>query len=566
VSLLVECLTSLAGPKRANRSGAGRPIQAYNIQGIHFGIGAMKNPFSLLSGFSAELLRRKVYPVIVAYALMAWVLLQIGEVTFEPLGFPDWLMTALVIIVIIGFPVTAVLAWMFDIAPSGIRRDVSDSRSNDSDVAPSIAVLPFVDMSREQDQGYFCEGVAEEILNALTQLQSLHVVSRTSSFRYAGSKEDIQAIGRKLGASALLEGRVRKSGDNLRVTAQLVKVSDGFHLWSKTFDRKLEDVFAIQDEIATSIGESLLDTLVPVTTTTCCDVKAYDFYLRGRQFLNRFRKVDLEFARQMFEQSIKRDPDFAAAWAGYADSYSLAVMYADATPSYRDSARRASERALELQPESAEAHASAGLAHLVREEFEDAEREFYKAIELKPDLFEAFYYFGRTRFHQGDMESAADYFAKAAAVNPDDYQSRLLRVQILRGEGDTDRAKNEAREAIEVVERHLEFHPDDIRALHLGAGSLVLLGQVERAESWLQRALKVDPQDPIVLYNLACNYATMGKTNEALDFLERAAEVGAVSADWMKNDKDLANLHGLPRYEALLSRVSDYPSGAPGQA
>jgi len=557
MSLLATLMRVGDGLPQADRSGASGTIQAYNIHGVHFGNGEMKNPFSLLSGFSAELLRRKVYPVIVAYALMAWVLLQIGEVTFEPLGLPDWLMTALVIIVIMGFPVAAVLAWMFDIAPSGIRRDVSGLRGKDNDVSPSVAVLPFVDMSQEQDQGYFCEGVAEEILNALTQLESLQIVSRTSSFRYAGSTEDIQAIGRKLDATAILEGSVRKSGDNLRVTAQLVKVSDGFHLWSKTFDRKLEDVFAIQDEIATCIGESLLDTLVPVTTTTCCDVTAYDFYLRGRQFLNRFRKVDLEFARQMFEQSIKRDPQFAAAWAGCADSYSLAVMYADAKPSYRESARRASERALELQPESAEAHASAGLAHLVREEFEDAEREFNKAIELKPDLFEAFYYFARTRFHQGDMESAADYFAKAAAVNPDDYQSRLLRVQILRGEGDLDQAKEEAREAIEVVERQLEWHPDDVRALHLGAGSLIILGQVERAEDWLQRAVKIDPHDPIVLYNLACNYAIMGKTEQALDFLERAAEAGAVSVDWMKNDKDLANLHGLPRYAALLSRISD---------
>ena len=557
MSLLAELMRVGDTLPPVDRSGARGMIQAYNVHDAHFGIDAMKNPFSLLSGFSAELVRRKVYPVIVAYALMAWVLLQIGEVTFEPLGLPDWLMTAVVIIAIIGFPVAAVLAWMFDIAPLGIRRDVSNSKSKDSDLSPSVAVLPFIDMSPEHDQGYFCEGVAEEILNALTQLESLQVVSRTSSFMYADSKEDIQAIGRKLGASAILEGSVRKAGDNLRVTAQLVNVADGFHLWSRTFDRKLEDVFAIQDEIATCIGESLLDTLVPVTTTTCCDVTAYDFYLRGRQFLNRFRKVDLEFARQMFQQSIERDPEFAAAWAGYADSYSLAVMYADATPSFRDSARHASERALELQPESAEAHASAGLAHLVREEFDDAEREFNKAIELKPTLFEAYYYFARTRFHQGDMKLAAELFAKAAAVSPDDYQSRLLRVQILRGEGDIDQAKEEAREAVEVVGRHLEWHPDDVRALHLGAGSLVLLGQIDRAEKWLQRALEIDPQDPIVLYNLACNYATMGKAEQALGFLERAAEAGAVSRDWMKNDNDLANLHGLPRYEALLSRISD---------
>lgn len=516
----------------------------------------MKNPLSFLSRFSAELLRRKVYPVIVAYAVIVWVLLQIGEVTFEPLGLPQWSMRALVVVAIIGFPVAALLAWMFDIAPSGIRRETPVETPAKDNAAPSVAVLPFADMSPDHDQAYFCEGVAEEILNALTQIEALKVVSRTSSFRYAQSGEDLQTIGRKLDASAILEGSVRKAGDNLRITAQLVDVANGFHLWSKTFDRKLEDVFAIQDEIATCIGESLLDTLVPVTTTACCDVTAYDFYLRGRHFLNRFRKVDLEFARQLFGQSIERDPDFAAAWAGYADSYSLAVMYADTRPEYREMARQASERALELDPTSAEAHASAGLAHLVREDFEDAERELRRSIELNPAHYEAYYYFARTRFHQGDMNAAADLFAKAAEVNPDDYQSRLLRVQILRGEGEFEQAKKEAQAAVEVVERQLEWHPDDVRALHLGAGSLILLGQTARADRWLKRALEIDPNDPIVLYNLACNYATMSKVEEALDFLEQAVLNGAVSLDWMTNDKDLLPLHGHPRYEALLARAS----------
>ncbi|MDH3861305.1 MAG: tetratricopeptide repeat protein, partial [Gammaproteobacteria bacterium] len=168
-----------------------------------------------------------------------------------------------------------------------------------------------------------------------------------------------------------------------------------------------------------------------------------------------------------------------------------------------------------------------------------------------------YYYFARTRFHQGDMDAAAEWFAKAAAVNPDDYQSRLLRVQILRGEGRIDEAMAEAREAIEVVERHLEWHPDDVRALHLGAGSLILLGQVERADRWLRRALEIDPNDSIVLYNVACNYATLGKVEESLDYLERAIEYGTASPGWMSNDKDLENLHGHPRYEALLGKVSD---------
>jgi len=516
-----------------------------------------KGPLSLLSGFSAEMVRRKVYPVIVAYALIAWVLLQIGEVTFGPLGLPDWAMTSLVIVAIVGFPIAAVLAWMFDIAPSGIHRDTSGAIDTDTDGKPSVAVLPFADMSPNKDQGYFCEGVAEEILNALTQFEALDVVSRTSSFRYASTTDDVRSIGKTIGATAILQGSVRKSEDQLRVTAQLINVSDGYHLWSKTFDRELKDVFAIQDEIATCIGESLLDTLVPVTTTVCSDVTAYEFYLRGRQFLNRFRKVDLEHARQMFHNAIERDPEFASAWAGYADSFSLSIMYVDPDPSFRDMAKKASERALELDPDSAEAHASAGLAYLVREEFEDAEREFERAIELKPALFEAYYYFARTRFHQGDMDMAAELFAKAAEADPDDYQSRLLRIQILRGEGLTEKALTEAPDAVEVVERHLQWHPDDVRALHLGAGSLVLLGQEERAKQWLQRALEVDPNDPIVLYNVACNYATMNKVEESLDFLERAVEGGTVSWDWMKNDKDLVNLYGHPRYKALLDKVSN---------
>jgi TolB-like protein/Tfp pilus assembly protein PilF len=512
---------------------------------------------SFLAGFSAEMSRRRVYPVIVAYALVAWALLQIGEVTFEPLGLPGWVMSALIVLVIAGFPAAAILAWMFDITPFGVRRDASSVLA-DTTLAesPSVAVLPFTDMSREKDQGYFCDGVAEAILHALTRIKSLHVAARMSSFRYATANGDVRDLGRKLGVKAILEGSVRKSGDRLRVTAQLVNVEDGYHLWSKTFDRELKDIFVIQDEIATSIAGSLLKTINPVSTTSTRDVVAYEYYLRGRHFLNRFRKTDFESARKMFHQAIDKDPEFALAWASYADCFSLEVMYADPTPWFRGKAREASDRALVLGPELAEAHASAGLAHLVSESFDGAEQELNKAIEINPDLFEAYYYFARTRFHQGDMEGAAELFAKAASVNPEDYQSRLLRVQILRGAGRLGEAKTEARQAIEVVERRLEWSPDDVRALLLGAGSLIVLGEIERAERWMQRALEIDPDDPISLYNLACNYAILNKVEEALGYLERATEIGTVSEDWMRSDEDLANLRSHARYKAILEKVA----------
>ncbi|MEP5766100.1 MAG: tetratricopeptide repeat protein [Halieaceae bacterium] len=509
---------------------------------------------SPLYGLFRELKRRRVYPVLVAYTLIAWVLLQIGEVTFAPLGLPDWVMTGLVVLVIVGFPVVVILSWIFDIeVTEPIELDLQPV--NSSTESPSIAVLPFADMSPDTDQEYFCEGVAEAILNALTTIRQLHVAARMSSFQFRGGSGDIRDIGKELGVESVLEGSVRKFGDKLRVSVQLVKVADGFHLWSKSFDQELKDIFAIQDQIAAGVARALLDTLTQVKTTANTDVSAYDYYLRGRQFFNRFRKLDIEYARQMFRHAIDIDPEFAQAWAGYADCYSFMIMYVDPEKSHREQATEASKKAVELNPSLAEAHASRGLAYLICEDFEMAETEFEKALELNPGLFEAYYYYGRSRFHQGDMPAAAELFGKAAQVNPADYQSRLLRVQVLRGMGREDEALEEAKLSVAAVEKYLEWNPDDARALHLGAGSLVVAGDIDRAQRWLQRALDIDPYDSVVLYNVACNYATISQTDKALDYLEQAIEHGTVSASWMKNDEDLVSLHGLPRYQEMLTKL-----------
>lgn len=512
----------------------------------------------ILTDLSAELVRRKVYPVVVAYVIAAWILLQVGEVTFEPLGLPDWVMTSLVLAAIAGVPISIIVAWMFDITPSGIRRDRATHTSKFSaGETPSVAVMPFSDLSPDKDQGHFCDGVAEEILSAIARIEKLQVVARMSSFRYRNAEYDVQKLGAKLGADAILEGSVRKAGDQLRVTARLVNTANGLQFWSKTFNRELKDIFSIQDDIASGVAVTLLNTLMTVTATTSKDVVAYEYYLRGKQFLNRFRKFDLEFARQMFQHAIDRDPHFAQAWAGYADCFSLDVMYADPTPAFKDKACDACRTAIELQPELAEAHASCGLAMLVSDQYVVADEYFNNAIKLNPQLYEAYYYYGRSRFHQGDLEGAATLFEKAASVNPDEYQARLLRVQILRGLGREDEAKSEAKKAIRVVERHLEWHPDDVRALHLGAGSLILLGDIKRAERWLHRALQIAPDDSIVLYNAACNFATLNRVDESLGYLERALEMGTINAEWASNDADLANLHGHRRYEALLKKISN---------
>ncbi|MDH3747358.1 MAG: tetratricopeptide repeat protein [Gammaproteobacteria bacterium] len=508
---------------------------------------------------SAELKRRRVYAVIGAYAVIGWIVLQIGEVTFEPLGLPGWSMTMLIVTVIVGFPVVLILAWTFDITSTGIRRDRKPLFQNiAADDMPSIAVLPFVDLSPNKDQGYFCDGIAEEILNALTRIPDLRVAARSSSFQFRGSAGDVQEIGKALGVKAILEGSVRRANNHLRVTAQLVKTSDGYHLWSKSFAEELKDVFAIQDEIATSIVAALLKTITakrPVRAAWSKDVTAYDYYLRGRYFLRQFRKTDIESARQMFSQAINLDDEFALAWAGYADCHSLLIMYEDPKPSYREKAAQASKRALELNPNLAEAHASSGLSSLVSADYESAEAEFKKALELNPRLFEAFYYYGRTRFHQGDLPMAADLFRQAADVDPEDYKSLCLRIQILRGLGRIEEASKEAKEAIAVIERRLEWNPDDACAYHCGAGSLVAMGDVDRAKRWLHRALEIDPDDSVLLYNVACSLATMGEADAALDYLERAMDHGVINAPWMRNDSDLASLREDSRFVNILARL-----------
>jgi adenylate cyclase len=528
-----------------------------------------RRPLTKWTELSGELKRRGVYPVVAAYAVFSWVLLQIAEVTFQPLHLPEWIMTGLIVAVIAGFPLVFALSWFFDVTRSGIRLDTSPApRPVEKDERPSIAVLPFADMSPERDQAYFCEGVAEEILNALTRIPELRVVARSSSFQYGTGGGDIRQIGAELGVKTMLEGSVRKSDNRLRVTAQFINVADGYHLWSKNFDKDLHEIFAIQDDIARSIAESLLETMTPtqqsaIKTTSSKDVSAYEYYLRGRQFINRMHKTDIKHARQMFKQALDIDPEFALAWAGYAECYALMNMYEDPVDRYRVEARKASNRALQLDHNLAEAHASRGLALLISEEFDAAEKEFKTALELNSRLFQAWYYYGRARFHQGDLDMAVELFEKASEVDPADYQSRCLRAQILRGTGRIEEARKVARDAVRVIERHIEWHPDDARALHLGAGSLIVLGEDERAKQWLRRALEMEPDDSVLLYNVACNFATLDETDAALNYLERAIENGMVNANWMRNDPDLQALHSQPRYEALLKELEDRADKVP---
>ncbi len=515
---------------------------------------------SFFSRFFGELKRRRVLRVGASYAIVAWLLLQIAEVTFEPLGIPDWAMTMLVLLAIIGFPVTLVLAWAFDITPEGIQKDPGRDAGPATDTAtpqPSIAVLSFDDMSPEKDQEYFCDGIAEEILNRLAHIDELGVAARTSSFRFKGKHIDIGEIARELNVSTVLEGSVRKTGNRLRVTTQLINASDGYHLWSESYDREIEDVFLIQEEIAANVAKALELKLVTTTQKPyrTDNVEAYEYYLRGIYFFHRWGPKNLRYAVDMFTKAVETDPDYARGWAALADCYSMICMYWQANEANLDGADRASAKALALAPDLAEARVSRGLSYTVRREHAAAAAEFETALELDPDLFEASYFYGRVCFQQGNLEKAADLFQRAEKARPEDFQAPILLRQVYHSLGRDEDANAAAVRGVARAEKHLLLNPDDTRALNLGLGGLMALGDKARAMEFAERSLAIDGDNPDTLYNVACGFALSGESERAMDCLEKAGLRGVMIAEWAENDSDLESLHSLPRFRAIIDAI-----------
>jgi adenylate cyclase len=520
-----------------------------------------------------ELKRRRVIRVTVLYAIAGWIVIEVSSTVLPNLNLPQWSVTLVTALVGIGFVLAVVLAWAFDIGPGGVHRTPSlaaiesseaepkaPAVSRDADRRRSIAVLPFVNMSGDEENEYFSDGVAEEILNLLTRLPQLRVSSRSSSFAYKGEQINVRKVSEDLGVSTLLEGSVRRAGDRVRITAQLIDTATDSHLWSETYDREMKDVFAIQDDIAQSIVDALKVTLTPrdrralqyVATT---DAKAYDFYLRGRRYFYAMTKRAFHHAVKMYQQAIAEDPNYALAYAGIADAHSFLYMYGDSTPANAGKAQEASNRAVELDPDSAEAHASRGVALSISKRYDEAKAEFETAIGLNPKLFEARYFYARDCFAQGKFEQAAELFADASAVNPSDYQAPSFQSMALKELGRMEEASAASSHAYKAAEKHLELHPDDARALYLGAGSLVELGDSEKARVWADRALDTDRSEPAVLYNVACIYSMIGETDQAIGLLGEAIENGFGYRAWLENDNMLENLRDDPRFVALLKRL-----------
>jgi adenylate cyclase len=425
---------------------------------------------------------------------------------------------------------------------------------------PSIAVLPFKNMSDDPEQEYFSDGITEDIITDLSKISRLHVASRNSAFVYKGASVKIEQAAVDLRVRFVLEGSVRKAGNNVRISAQLIDGSTGGHVWAERYDRELTNIFQVQDEITSSIVEALKVKISPseeraIEKQPTTNVDAYQYCLRGRQLLREMTQKSIELAEHMFSNAINLDPRYAQAYAGLADCASVLTNHYDTDPSVLEDAVSNSKRALELDPTLAEVHASHGRILSFRGDQSGAASEFRIAIQLNPNLYEAYWYWGHMALTNGKFEEAVSHIRRALEVGGDDLQSAMMLLGACRGAGQKKDLEDSAHRAFTIAERRLKLNPTDERAHYVGAMALVELGDLSRAREWAKMAAAIESSDPRTNYNLACLFGLLGEVDEAIAYLERSIQEGLphMKIEWMKQDPDFDSIREEPRFQALLA-------------
>ncbi|CAN5393946.1 adenylate/guanylate cyclase domain-containing protein [soil metagenome] len=427
-------------------------------------------------------------------------------------------------------------------------------------VKPSIAVLPFTNMSGDPEQEYFSDGITEDIITDLSKISALHVIARNTVFTLKGKPVKVQEAAHEFGVRYVLEGSVRKSGQRVRITGQLIDGKDGGHLWADRYDRDLTDIFAIQDEITHTIVEQLKVRLLPeekaaIERAATENIEAYTHYLRGRELFRTLNKGSLLLARRMFVRAVELDPLYARAHAGIADCDSFMHAWLGVEISV-PLLLETCARALALDPNLAEAHASHGLALSIAGRSEEAVVEFERAIALDPNSHEGHYFYARHVFARGDFEKAVEHYARATEIQPGDYRSPMLITNPLHSLGRHAEEVKYAKIGLERVERALSLHPENSDPAQLGAIAFAALGDKERARQWAERALAIDPNDPNAQYNAACVYSLIGEFDRSIDLLETCLPPSSINSKlWFKNDSDFDPIRTHPRYRKLLDQI-----------
>ncbi len=496
-----------------------------------------------MAGLISELKRRNVFRVAVMYIVTAWVIIQVSDAAVPALQLPEWVHSLVFLLLALGFPLALILAWAFELTPEGIKRaeDVSLEESStrltgrkidfiiisvlavavsillyerfttapeedttevvaetsktivvSDDMVQSIAVLPFVDMSAEKDQEYFADGIAEELLSVLSKIKGLRVAARTSTFKFKNSNADIAEIAQALNVTTVLEGSIRKAGDRVRITAQLINASDGFHLWSESYDRTLVDIFAVQDEISQSIVTALkleLNIEERGAAEKTDSVAAYDYYLRGRQYAREPNREDLLTAINFFEQALSEDPNFALAYSGIADAYTWMQEYGGmpAEEAFAKS-RTAAEKAIELAPNLAEAWVSLGFIDSYEGRRDEAIEKYEKAIELKPNYALVYFLLGGQVRNRLDFVQAEKLFKQGLELEPNssigmDFLANMY--------GQMGRSNDQ----MKYVRRMIRDDPDDAYAYEILASLMARTGHFAEAIMTRQLVHRLRPGD-----------------------------------------------------------------------
>ena len=516
-----------------------------------------------LKNFFAELRRRNVYKVAIAYAVVAWLLMQVASQIFPFFDIPNWAVRLVVLLLIIGFPVALILAWAFEVTPEGIKRTefadelpkksarshawiyvvvvagaisaslfffgryTATSKQSALTEAPakSIAVLPFENLSGNPENAYFTDGIQEEILMRLAKIADLKVVSRTSTVRYKRSPGSLREIAMQLGVTNVLEGSVQRTADRVHVNVQLIKAASDTHLWAEAYDRKLTDIFAVESEIAKTIADTLQAKLTgsekhAIAARPTENTEAHQLYLKGRFFWNKRTGNDLKKSIDYFNQAIAADPKYALAYAGVAEAYAVLPTYAGGTPQEcYPKAEAAAKRALALDETVAEAHNALGEVFLFYDfDFARSIREFQRAIELKPNYASAHQWYGNDLLVPlGRFDEAIAEVKRALELDP-------LSLIINEDLGNTYYSARRYDEAIEQLTKTLELDSSFYYA-HWSLGvAFEAKGTLDAAIEEYQKARALN-DDPFVLALLGHAYASSGNEAEALKILDQLKEL-----------------------------------------
>jgi adenylate cyclase len=578
--------------------------------------------------FFVELRRRNVYRVAITYAVVAWLLVQAASILLPTFDAPSWVMKVVTVLLALGFALVVFISWAFEATPQGLKRtkDVSPEEMRSlpmwgtrkfatfiiaiaviaaallayqfsrprntpppsSSSAKSIAVLPFVNMSADKNDEYLSDGVSEELITALSKITGLQVKARTSSFAFKGKNEDIQKIGELLHVSNLLEGSVAKAGNKLRITAQLIQASDGNHLWSDTYDRDMQDIFAVRSEVAQQVAETLKVRLLgedkrKIDKKPTENLEAYNLYRQGRYYADKLSEEGMAKARPFFEQAIQKDPRFALAYTGLADNY---VIAADAIIPPREAFSKAKEaalKAIEMDDSLAEAHASLGFVHYHYDwDWAAAEKEFKRAISLNPQSAQSYtlythflagmgrydeackygaraleldplsvsnyWFLGWGAIYAGRNDEAISQFSKAAELDPNNPWTRwfLGRAYLFKGL---------PQRGIEEMETALHLSPDDPLGLGFVGYTYAVTGRRADALKILQRLDELQKHRFVSTAARIYVYAGLGDKDKAFEWLEKAYQERSDTLAWFKFDPESKGLQSDPRFAPLMRKI-----------